>query len=99
MASQAGLRNGDRIIEICGLRLADYKIADFPDIKIATVNHQVTVRMKVQRQGVPTALDITMVFSGFDGQFEWSIRSSTLQKRALPPVGWRPDASGRINHR
>jgi membrane-associated protease RseP (regulator of RpoE activity) len=97
VASRAGLRNGDRIIEICGLRLSDYKITDFPDIKIATVDRQVTVMMKVQRKGVPTALDITMVFPDFDGQFEWSIRSSTLQKKALPADDWPLDSSGRTS--
>lgn len=93
VAARAGLRNGDRIIEICGRRLADYRITDFPDIELATVDHQVAVRMKVQRKGVPTAVEITMVFAGFDGQFEWSIRHSTLQKRALPADDWPLESS------
>jgi hypothetical protein len=95
VASRAGLRNGDRIIEICGLRLSDYKITDFPDLKIETVNRQVTLVMKVQRKGAPTLLDITMVFLDFEGQFEWSIRSSPLQKRALPADDWPLDSNGR----
>ena len=84
VAERAGLRNGDRIVEINGLRLSDYKIADFPDLKLPTVNRRVSVALKVERKGMKAPVDVTLVFDDFVGHFNFSIRKSTPQKKPAP---------------
>jgi membrane-associated protease RseP (regulator of RpoE activity) len=95
VAARAGLRNGDRIVALNGLSLADYKIADFPDIRLRAVDRRVTVPLKAERKTESHPLDLTLVFADFEGGvFQWSIRHSTLQKLRMPD-DWHLDPSRR----
>ena len=95
VAARAGLKDGDRVVEIDGVRLSDYKISEVPAIHVPAVNRQARVDLVVRRKGISEPLKVTLVFDNFTGSIDWEMSKATVQKKMLKVDDWHVDKASK----